>query len=258
MYMPIIDAHIHFDHYSKEEQKHILQELEQYNIEALLSVSFHLESSKENLRLHKQDCRIKPAFGFHPEQSLPSTEELEQLFKFMVEHKEAMIAVGEVGLPYYMRKEQTEIPLEPYIEVLEEFVKFAKKLNKPVALHAVYEDAPIVCDLLEKHSIEKAHFHWFKGDTRTIERMIANNYHISITPDLLVEGNIQSLAEIYPLTLTMVETDGPWPFDEVFPGQMTHPKMIHETVKALAKIKSLPIEEVYKTVYNTTKQFYNL
>src|SRR5690606_6145013 len=147
--------------------------------------------------------RIKPAFGFHPEQSLPSTEELEQLFKFMVEHKEAMIAVGEVGLPYYMRKEQTEIPLEPYIEVLEEFVKLAKNLNKPIALHAVYEDAPTVCDLLEKHSIEKAHFHWFKGDTRTIERMIANNYHISITPDILVEKDIQSLAKIYPLTLIM-------------------------------------------------------
>ena len=76
-----------------------------------------------------------------------------------------MIAVGEVGLPYYLHKENP-FPIEGYIQILETFITFAKSVQKPIILHAVYEDASLVCDLLEKHSMKKAHFHWFKGDHR--------------------------------------------------------------------------------------------
>ena len=34
----------------------------------------------------------------------------------------------------------------------------------------IYEDAPLVCDILEKFNIKKAHFHWFKGDEKTITK----------------------------------------------------------------------------------------
>ena len=169
-----------------------------------------------------------------------------------------MKAIGEIGLPYYKRKEDPSLPLEPYIELLEEFFKLAANLDKPVALHAVYEDAPIVCGLLEKHSVPKAHFHWFKGDAKTIERMIANKYYISVTPDILKEEEIRKLAKRYPLSLMMAETDGPWPFEECFPGQMTHPKMIHYTVATLSSIKRIPAAEVYHVLYQNTKQFYGL
>lgn len=36
-----------------------------------------------------------------------------------------MIAVGEVGMPYYLRKKHPEINLEGYIEMLEQFIQQA-------------------------------------------------------------------------------------------------------------------------------------
>src|SRR5690606_40195140 len=91
-----------------------------------------------------------------------------------------MIAVTEIGLPYYVKTEQklTSFQYNQYIKLLEKFIKLAKEWEKPIVLHAVYEDAPIVCELLEKYFVTKAHFHWFKGDHKTVERLIQNRYHI--------------------------------------------------------------------------------
>jgi TatD DNase family protein len=112
--------------------------------------------------------------------------------------------------------------------------------------------------MLEKYSIKKAHFHWFKGDLHTIERMRENEYFISITPDVLYEKEIRKLVKNYPLSLMMVETDGPWRFEDIFKHKLTHPKMIHNIIREISFIKEVDIRLVYETLYKNTIQFYNL
>ncbi|MEH6958056.1 TatD family hydrolase [Neobacillus drentensis] len=253
--MKMIDAHIHLDRYRDEEIKRIV--LDSARIDALISVSFHLDSSKRNLLLSQKYPKVKPAFGYHPEQALPSENELNVLLNWMDNHLDEMIAVGEVGLPFYLRQE-SGISIAPYLEVLEVFISKAKIWDKPIVLHAVYDDAPLVCDLLEKYSVSKAHFHWFKGDQKTIDRMIRNGYHISITPDVVYEQEIQQLASFYPLELMMVETDGPWPFEGPFAGKMTHPHMMEESIWKIALIKKLSAEEVSDVLHQNTKGFYQI
>ncbi|MFF2497171.1 TatD family hydrolase [Peribacillus sp. NPDC058075] len=256
--MRIIDSHIHLDKYDVVKRKQILTDMEKVHLQSLLTVSMNLASSVNNYQLSLKDFRIKPAFGFHPEQPLPSDEEVNELLNWMREHRPYMVAIGEVGLPYYLRQENPHIDNSAYIAILEKFLAFAKEVEKPVILHAVHEDAPIVCDLLDKHQITKAHFHWFKGDNRTVERMAEKGYRISITPDVCYERDIQELVSAYPLNLMMIETDGPWPFEGVFEGKWTHPVMMHDSVRQIASIKGLPIEDVYETLYQNTKDFYHI
>ena len=251
----MIDSHLHLDQYKDEEIEKIISTSP--FIDALISVSMNLRSAKRNLQLVNKYKIVKPAFGFHPEQSLPSEQELEELLNWMADHQKQMIAVGEVGLPYYLRQE-SDVKLQAYIELLEAFIKLAKKWDKPIVLHAVYEDAPIVCDLLEKHSIKKAHFHWFKGDNITIERLIRNGYFISVTPDIVYEEEIQQLAITYPLNQIMVETDGPWPFEGPFQGIPTHPEMMNESISTISILKKLHKDEIYQQILHNTKHFYSV
>jgi TatD DNase family protein len=254
----LIDAHIHLDLYEGYERDKILQELELYAVEALISVSFHLQSTRTNIDLSRRDARVKPAAGFHPEQELPSEGEVEELLSFIELHHQEIVAIGEVGLPYYKIKEDPDVEVEPYIDLLERFMIKSKRMSKPIILHAVYEHAPIVCALLEKHSIEKAHFHWFKGDDETIDRMIENGYSISITPDVLYEAEIQKLVRKYPVEGIMVETDGPWRFEGEFQGRMTHPGMMHRTIEKIAELKGIPEADVYKRLFKNTSDFYGI
>ncbi|WP_349654776.1 TatD family hydrolase [Peribacillus simplex] len=256
--MRIIDSHIHLDRYDVVKRKQILTDMEKVHMESLLTVSMNLASSINNYQLSLKDSRIKPAFGFHPEQPLPSDEEVNELLNWMREHRQDMVAIGEVGLPYYLRQENPDIDNSAYIVILERFLTLAKEVEKPVILHAVHDDAPIVCDLLDKHQITQAHFHWFKGDIRTVERMAEKGYRISITPDVCYEREIQELVSVYPLKLMMIETDGPWPFEGDFNGKWTHPGMMHHSVRQIASIKGLPIEDVYAILYQNTKGFYRI
>lgn len=250
-----IDAHIHLDRYSNIELEKMFHELP-FQL-SLVTVSSDLASCKRNLALAEIYSFVKPAFGFHPEQVLPSDHEISELFSWIKIHIEQMAAVGEVGLPYYLRSEGRK-QLGGYIELLEEFIKLAKKWDKPIALHAIYDDAPIVCNLLEKHSIKKAHFHWFKGDSAAASRLIANGYYISFTPDIVYEKEIQDLVRDYPLDKLMAETDGPWEFEGPFKNKPTHPAMMAHSISALAELKELAFSSALKKLYDNTKSFYNI
>ncbi|MGX6445011.1 TatD family hydrolase [Neobacillus sp. K501] len=256
--MRLIDSHIHLDKYGDSQISDIMKS--SLSIEKLISVSNNLESCKRNLELSNIYSKVEVAYGYHPEQKLPTERDQTELFDWINQHKDKMIAIGEVGLPYYLKQNQKVLlnQYDQYLELLEAFIQMAALLKKPIILHAVYEDAQMVCDLLEQYSIKSAHFHWFKGDSLTIDRMIANGYFISITPEVVYKSKIQKLVETYPLGQMMLETDGPWPFEGPFMGQLTQPVMMYESIKKISKIKKIPLHEVAERLFLNTTTFYQL
>lgn len=257
-----INAHCHLDQYDSEMQRKIINELTSCDVDHIISVSFDLASCKKNQALHAAHPQaIKPAYGLHPEQPLPSESEIAELFQWIREHADEAIAIGEVGLPYYARykawKGKSPFELQPYIDLLESFIALAAQLDKPIALHAIYEDAEVTCDLLEQYNIERAHFHWFKGSTQTIHRMVSNGYYISFTPDIVYETEIQDIAKKVPLTQMMIETDGPWQFEGPFAGKMTHPLMLASVIGKIAGIKEVSESYAAQIIYENTLRFYS-
>ncbi|GGG83434.1 TatD family hydrolase [Paenibacillus radicis (ex Gao et al. 2016)] len=260
-----IDAHIHLDSYPAEEQQPLLNRAIASGIEAVIAVSMHKASSVANreLAIRNPDV-VHPAYGFHPEQPLPEAAELDALFAWIRERDEEdeAFAIGEVGLPYYSRtgSEEEGKPFDeaPYLALLDRFAALAAELDRPLILHAVYEDAAKAIDIIERHGVRRAHFHWFKGDDATITRMIASGYYVSVTPDVGYEEEIQSLVRHYPLELLMAETDGPWPFEGEHAGKQTEPAMIASVAKEIAAIKGLTVEETVRTLRDNTRRFYGL
>jgi len=256
-----IDAHIHLDQYTPEDQQKLLSEAAAAGVAQVVAVSMRYDSTLSTHALaHAYPDQVIPAYGFHPEQPLPSEEDQAKLFQWIQEHQDERFAIGEVGLPYYNRQEAEAagqpFELDGYIALLDRFVQLARDLERPIVLHAVYEDADIACNLLEKHQVTRAHFHWFKGAPHTVERMIRNGYFISITPDVLYESEIQDLVRTYPIEQLMVETDGPWPFEGPFEGQQTHPKMVLDVIQAISDIKSISTAEAASILYNNTVKLY--
>lgn len=261
--MQAIDAHIHWDRYEEEKRNRLIKTLSSSQIQGVVTVSMDLSSSKHNLELAQSYSeQVYPAFGFHPEQQIPLSAEIDALFHWMEEHKHNMVAVGEVGLPYYLRKsEEAEgraIDLEPYIHLLDRFIAAAKAWDLPIILHAVYEDADIACDLLDKHDYTRAHFHWFKGSAETIQRMIQRGYYISITPDVVYEQEIQALVKDYPLDRMMVETDGPWPFEGPYEGLSTEPSMVWDVITKISELKGETVATTSASVLHNTCSLYRL
>ena len=104
---------------------------------------------------------------------------------------------------------------------MERFAALAAETDRPLVLHAVYEDALKAAAILRKYGVKRAHFHWYKGDEETTRLLAESGYWISITPDVVYEPDIRQLAATYPLGQLMTETDGPWPFQGPFAGSPT-------------------------------------
>lgn len=263
---PLIDAHVHLDQYPESERSALLAEALGGGVEAVVAVSMHEESCREVRRLAQlYPGRILPAYGYHPEQQLPAPEAEERLLAWITARHEAgeRFAVGEVGLPYYSRMEALgagrEFDEAPYVRLLERFAALAVRLGqRPLVLHAVYEDAHKACGILERTGVQRAHFHWFKGDEDAVSRMTRNGYMISVTPDVLYEEEIRGIVRRYPLELMMTETDGPWPFEGPFAGRRTHPLMMGESVRAIAELKGIDPEEAAAVLLNNARRFYGL
>ncbi|WP_028611095.1 TatD family hydrolase [Paenibacillus harenae] len=260
-----IDAHLHVDLYAAEERVRLLEEAFEEGAQAVVAVSMHLASSRVNRELALQYLgRLHPAYGFHPEQPIPSRGEIDQLFGWIRTRHEAgePFAIGEVGLPYYTRSEAEaageSFDEQPYLALLDRFAALASELDRPIVLHAVYEDADKACDILAKHNVRRAHFHWFKGGEAVVRRMAASGYMISVTPDVAYEEEIRQLAERYPLELTMAETDGPWPFEGPYAGKPTRPAMAADAAKHIAALKRLPVQETAKWLLANTRRFYGI
>ncbi|WP_246096151.1 TatD family hydrolase [Paenibacillus sinopodophylli] len=261
-----IDAHIHMDLYAEEERNELLKHAFSEGVEAVVAVSMHLDSAKVNHALARQYAgRVFLAYGFHPEQPIPESSQIDELFLWIRSRYEAgeTFAIGEVGLPYYMRLEATEagndtFDEKPYLELLERFAELAAELDLPIVLHAVYEDADKACDILEKYGVRKAHFHWFKGSDAVIKRMADSGYMVSITPDVAYEEEIRQLVAQYPIEQLMVETDGPWPFEGPYEGRQTKPAMAADAAGHIASIKQKSAEQTAQLLLANTRRFYGL
>lgn len=253
-----IDSHIHFGQYKHEIQAAILDNLSTNKIQRLIGVSTNSKSALEILKLSRLHPEIAPTIGYHPEQQLPTNLERNKIFQLIDTYATEWKAIGEVGLPYYSQINNPAFNLNPYIQLLEEFIIVAKQKQLPICLHVVYEHSYIAYELLKKHNVNDAHFHWYKADFEASQMIIESGYMISFTPDILFKEKRKSLIKQTPLTQIMVETDGPWKYPEITNKVYTDPSLIHFILLEIAKIKKLPLQFVYEVIFNNTKNFYNI
>ncbi|TCS95903.1 TatD family hydrolase [Hazenella coriacea] len=253
--MLIFDSHIHLEKYTDEE---IQQFCEHPQIVGMTAVSMDLSSSQRTLQWKRAyPSKVIAACGFHPEQS---PTDVSALIQWIRNHENEIDAIGEIGLPTYLkrisRQQGNDFSDKEHFQILVSFLELAKELHKPVILHAVHEEATVVCDLLEEIDIQQAHFHWFKSDHATCRRMADAGYMISVTPDIYYHPITAKIATWYPIEQLMVETDGPWPFEGPFAGQFTQPLMIEKLLIHLAQLRGDPLEKLSSQVVENALRFY--
>jgi TatD DNase family protein len=252
--MFLFDAHIHLEQYAEEEAAAFCRDS---RVAGLIAVSVDLASSRRTLALKRRfPQKVFAACGFHPEQN---PADIGPLVEWIRRYAAEIDAIGEIGLPYYLRKKAREsgqpFDEESYLHILRTMLRLAKELKKPVILHAVYEDTARVCDLLEEFEIKKAHFHWIKTDSATLKRMARAGYLVSFTPEIVYREKTARIAASYPLSLIMAETDGPWPFAGPFSGMRTTPSLLQAVIDRIAALRKLDNDQVAEQLLQNTVRF---
>jgi TatD DNase family protein len=254
----MIDAHIHLYQYVSEHLHHQIERWKAAGIRAVIAVANDLPSSYRTLELKDQfPDFVHAAVGFHPEQPLPPEKDFVEWEKLISAEREKITAIGEIGLPHY-NVDVLPHTLSSYTDFLARCLEIARSENLPVALHAVHAKASIVFDLLQQKQIKRAHFHWLKAPAHVLNSIIKAGYYVSVTPEVCYRSRDQQLARTVPMPQLLIETDGPWQYDQRFKHLQTTPLLLNDIIRQLARIKGVSESRVRQETLSNTKKCYGL
>ncbi len=182
MKVKVIDTHAHLDELNNLEQA--VERASKAGVSAIIAVSVNLNSCKKTLAISetysRETVRIHPALGVHPSSVLE--EDVNEALSFISKNSERMVAVGEVGLDFWLKEARKDEEVRrKQEEVFRRFLELAKNHSKPVLIHSrgAWERT---YELAKECGVEKAVFHWFSGPEDVLDGILDSGYYVSATP----------------------------------------------------------------------------
>jgi len=247
---PLIDTHTHlcdsvFDH----DRSDILMRARSAGIERVISVSEDLADARRNLGLAHQFSLIKPAAGLYP--SNLDIDKALQLCDFIRQEQTNLIAIGEVGLDYWIVKEEPQRQIQKHIFSL--FIELSIDLDLPLNVHSRSAGKHAISMLLDKGA-KKVQLHAFDGKTGVALPAVEAGYYFSIPPSVIRSRQKRKLVKALPLSSLLLETDSP--VLGPVPNERNEPANITFALDAVSEIKKVNKTEIVEKIYYNTKSLY--
>ena len=198
------------------------------------------------------------ALGFHPEWEALTDADLEHVEAQVAEHHARIVAVGEIGLPWYNLAAAADAAglISRGRARLDRMLRLATRFDLPVVLHAPHGAAADALDALGKAGVERAVFHWHKAPMDVTRAIVDAGHFVSVTPEVVYRERDRELVEAVPLDSLLVESDGPWQYGGEFEGESSGPWVAARVAEEVAKIKRLPVDEtMYRLSVNVCRLF---
>lgn len=213
-------------------------------------------SARGAVAIAESEVDIWAAVGVHPHDAARMTEadwfDLEQLGA-----RPRVVAIGETGLDYHY----DQSPRDEQQLVFRRFMALAHKLKRPVVSHIreAHEDAQHI--LREERANETGGvIHCFTGGVSEARVYLDLGQMLSFSGILTFKNAeaIREAAKFTPLDRIMVETDAPYLAPLPYRGKRNEPAYVVETLKLLATIKGLAIEEAAAVTTQNAQRLFKL
>ena len=246
----LVDTHAHLcaEVFDPDRDKVIRRSLEA-GVAKIITVSENLEDARRNIELAEEYSCLKPAAGLYPEYAdLHETTRMLDLIRKQPHH---FYAVGEVGLDFWIAKEDEAKELQR--EVFKQFIRLGEELGLPLNVHSRSAGRHAVAILLESGAV-RVQMHAFDGKASAALPAVEAGYYFSMPPSVVRSRQKQKLVKQLPLSCLLVESDSPVLGAD--PAARNEPANILTSVKAIAEIKDISVEEVLETICENTRHLY--
>jgi len=246
----LIDTHAHIcDPCFDKDRDAVLERARKAGVGAIIAVGETPADARKNLELAETYPMLKPAAGLYPTHL--DLEQAHQMADFIRRHKSGLAAIGEVGLDYWVVKEDSKKELQR--EILKIFIELSKELNLPLNVHSRSAGRHAVALLLENNAA-RVQMHAFDGKAGAALPAVEAGYFFSIPPSVVRSRQKQKLVKQLPLSCLLIETDSP--VLGPTPRERNEPANICQSARAIAELKDISEEEVVAAVTDNTEQLY--
>jgi TatD DNase family protein len=247
---PLIDTHAHLcDPVFDMDREVVLERALKAGISVVIAVGEDLADAEKNLLLASKHPMIRPAAGLYPTHLDPDLAE--KMRAFIRSHKERLAAIGEVGLDYWIVKEESE--RETQREIFRGFIKLSKELALPLNVHSRSAGRHAVSVLLES-TADRVQLHAFDGKISAALPAVEAGFFFSIPPSVVRSEQKQKLAKKLPLSCLLIETDSP--VLGPVPQERNEPANAPVALKMIAELKGITVDEAAEAVAENTRRLY--
>ena len=255
----IVDTHCHLHDAAYANLGETLRTALTHDVWGVIGVGVDPDSNARTLAAASAFPKaVWPCIGFHPDRPELDDPALEQVLAQLAEHHARIVAVGEVGLPWYSLEGQADAAarMTRGRRRLDRLLEAAVRYDLPVALHAPHGAAVGAFEALKRHGIERAVFHWHKAPAEVTRAIVDAGYLVSVGPEVVYRELIRDIVTTVDLESLVVESDGPWPYKAEFAGMPSGPWLASRVAEEVAKIKGLPVDDVmFQLSANTCRLF---
>jgi len=256
--MHLVDVHCHLDSPAYSDVSAVCQHSREAGVSVTVAAGTGLQSNTRILALQEQQPgQVWAALGLHPERRDSSWEELEAVLAQVQEHRQRVVALGEIGLPHYALLDGRMTPEQARQReaMLHALVQAAVRFALPVVLHTPHAASAVALEIVQRYAPPGALFHWHKGSPDTTAALCQAGYFLSVTPEVCYRERDRQLVQAVPLEHLLLESDGPWAYNGEFTGQLTTSALVARVAQEVAQLKGVSLAAVQEV---TTTNAYRL
>jgi len=244
------DTHFHFE--CGDSVDMILKDAREAGVSLFILAGTNETDNLLNLEYAQKYADVFLCCGFHPEEASSITESsIIELKKWIGEHRDKIVGIGEIGLDYHYGKENREQQLW----LFEQQLGLAYEFHLPVVVHS--RDAYLDTYQLLKKYKDKVFgiIHCFSGSYEAAESYLDLGYFLGIGGVVTFQNShLKDVVKKLPLERIVLETDSP--YLSPFRGKRNSPKNIPIIAQCLANIYSISCSEVGEITTETTQKIF--
>ncbi|WP_126456547.1 TatD family hydrolase [Sulfuriflexus mobilis] len=241
--MKLVDTHCHLDFPAFDaDRAEVLATCRRLGVAQVIIPAVARSNWAKVLELCEQNDALYPALGLHPvftEQHRDS--DLLELEKRLSSHRQEVVAVGEIGLDFYIDKPDKQ----RQSALFEAQLQLARQADLPVVLH-VRKAHDQVLGFLQGVGVKGGTAHAFNGSLQQAKKYIELGFKLGFGGTLTYANarKIQALAKALPLESIVFETDAPDMVVASHKGQRNSPIYLPEILQALAGLRSETVQQL--------------
>jgi len=246
----IVDTHTHIcDSSFDVDRGEVLNKAAEVGVGAVIAVGEDIADARRNIELAEKHPMIRPAAGLYP--TILDLDQAEQMRSFIRRERSKLVAIGEVGLDFWVVKEEPQKELQK--EIFKGFISLSNELDLPLNIHSRSAGRHAVALLLD-NGAARVQMHAFDGKASAALPAVEAGFFFSIPPSVVRSRQKQKLVKHLPLSCLLVETDSPVLGPD--PKKRNEPANITVSIKTIAELKNISEREVIEAVAENTKRLY--
>ena len=247
--MELIDSHCHLDAAEFDaDREAVLQRARNSGVRGIVVPGVMAQGWHGLWALCEREPDLYPALGLHPVYlDAHQASDIDRLADWVTDSRP--VAIGEIGLDYYLReldRERQQVLFEAQLEI-------ARDAGLPVILH-VRKSHDEVLATLKRIRVPGGISHAFNGSLQQARQYMDLGFRLGFGGMLTYErsSKLRALARQLPAEAIVLETDAPDMVVSRHRGERNSPEYLPQVLASLAEVRGETVEDLAaRTLANT-------